>query len=128
MAPTAAEDQHLDPSVRGLTGGEAMNKTFDTSVASLRDSAIVSEALTGPRGDQLSHVVSGLAHASAGLARADGQLTSFISDFDRTLQATAAQQQGLRQTVRLLGPTVTNANTAFTALDRGVPGHRAVLE
>ena len=121
MPPTAAEDQNLDPSVRGLTGGEALNKTFDTSVASLRDSAIVSEALTGPHGDQLSHVVSGLAHASAGLARADGQLTSFISDFDRTLRTTAAQQQALRQTVRQLGPTVTNANTAFASLDRAFP-------
>ncbi len=121
VPPTAAEDQNLDPSVRGLTGGEALNKTFDTSVASLRDSAIVSEALTGPHGDQLSHVVSGLAHASAGLARADGQLTSFISDFDRTLRTTAAQQQALRQTVRQLGPTVTNANTAFASLDRAFP-------
>jgi phospholipid/cholesterol/gamma-HCH transport system substrate-binding protein len=119
--PTAAEDAQLDPSVRGLTGGEAINQTFNTSVDSLKDSAIVSEALTGPHGDQLSHVVSGLAHASAGLAHADGQLTSFISDFDRTLQATAAQQQGLRRTVRLLGPTVTNANTAFGALDAAFP-------
>jgi ABC-type transporter Mla subunit MlaD len=121
VPPTAAENQQLDPSVRGLTGGEAINKTYDTSADSLKESAIVSEALTGPHGDQLSHVVSGLAHASAGLARADGQLTSFITDFDRTLRATAAQQRGLRQTVRLLGPTVTNANTAFSALDRAFP-------
>lgn len=119
--PTAAQDTHLDPSVRGLTGGQAVNQTFNTSVDSLKDSAIVSEALTGPHGDQLSHVVSGLARASAGLARADGQLTSFISDFDRTLQATAAQQHALRRTVRLLGPTAINANAAFAALDAAFP-------
>lgn len=119
--PTTAEDQDLDPAVRGLTGAEAINKTFDTSAQSLRDSAIVSEALTGPDGNQLSRVISGLARASAGLARADGSLGEFVSDFDRTLQATAAQQQRLRQTIRMLGPTAKNANTAFGALDASFP-------
>jgi phospholipid/cholesterol/gamma-HCH transport system substrate-binding protein len=120
-APSAAEDQRLDPAVRGLTGAQAINKTFDTSVASLRDSARVSEGLTGPTGKELSQTISGFARASAGLARADGQLSQLISDFDTTMRATAAQQQGLRQTVALLGPTARNANTAFSALDHGFP-------
>ena len=120
-SPSLAEDARLDPAVRGLTGGQAINKTFDTSVASLRDSAMVSEALTGAGGDQLARVVSGFARASAGLAHADGQLGEFISEFDRTLQATAAQQQALRATVSELGPTAQNANTAFAALDRAFP-------
>jgi virulence factor Mce-like protein len=120
-APSAGANARLDPAVRGLTGAQALNKTFDTSVASLRDSARVSEALTGPDGKALSQTIAGFAHASAGLARADGRLTQFISDFDTTLRATAAQQQGLRQTVSLLGPTARNANTAFSALDRAFP-------
>jgi ABC-type transporter Mla subunit MlaD len=119
--PSAAEEQRLDPAVRGLTAAQAINKTFDTSVQSLRDSSIDSEALTGPGGRQLSHVIAGFAHASAGLARADGSLTALISDFDRTMQATAAQQNGLRQTVRLLGPTARNADTAFGALNHSFP-------
>jgi ABC-type transporter Mla subunit MlaD len=119
--PTAAQDSQLDPRVRGLTGAQAINQTFNTSVQSLRDSSIVSEALTGPGGKQLAQVISGFGRASAGLARADGQLSALISDFDRTMQATAAQQQGLRETVSLLGPTATNANTAFTAVDRALP-------
>ena len=126
--PSAAQDLHLDPAVRGLTGAQAINKTFDTSVPSLRDSAIVSGALTGPSNAPLSGVISGFARASSGLARADGQLSAFISDFDRTLQATAAQQQGLRQTVRLLGPTARNARLGFASLDALVPGHGAVLD
>jgi virulence factor Mce-like protein len=119
--PTFAQDSRLDPAVRGLTGAEAINKTFDTSAQSLRDSAMVSDALTGPGGGQLSKVISGFAHASEGLARTDGQLTALISDFDRTMQATAAQQQGLRQTVALLGPTARNAKSAFSALDAAFP-------
>lgn len=119
--PTLADARHLDPAVRGLTGAQAINKTFDTSVPSLRDSAMVSGALTGPGGTQLSQVISGFARASQGLARADGQLSTLVSDFDRTLQATAAQQQGLRQTVKLLGPTARNANVAFGALNSAFP-------
>jgi virulence factor Mce-like protein len=119
--PSAAADMRLDPAVRGLTGAQAINKTFDTSVPSLRDSAMVSSALTGPGGDQLSRMISGFARASSGLARADGQLSAFISDFDQTMRATAAQQQGLRQTVALLGPVARNANTAFSALDAAFP-------
>lgn len=119
--PTAAENLRLDPAVRGLTGAQAINKTFDTSAQSLRDSAMVSDALTGPGGDQLARVISGFGRASAGLARADGQLTALISDFDQTMRATAAQQQGLRQTVALLGPTARNARTAFSALDAAFP-------
>ncbi len=119
--PTAAENAQIDPLVRGLTGGEAINKSFDTSAQSLRDSAIVSEALTGPHNHALAQVVAGLAQASQGLNRADGQLGEFVADFDHTLQATAAQQQNLRRTVRLLGPTATNANTAFKTLDASLP-------
>jgi phospholipid/cholesterol/gamma-HCH transport system substrate-binding protein len=119
--PTAADDARQDPAVRGLTGAQALNKTFDTSPRSLRDSAIVSNALTGPSGRELSKTISGFARASAGLARADGQLTSLVSEFDQTLQATAAQQQGLRQTVAQLGPTARNADTAFGALDAAFP-------
>jgi virulence factor Mce-like protein len=119
--PTAGQAAQLDPAVRALTGAQAINQTFNTSVPSLRDSARVSEALTGPGGKQLSQVIAGFGRASAGLASADGQLTSLIADFDRTMQATAAQQQGLRQTVSLLGPTATNANTAFSSLDRAFP-------
>ncbi len=119
--PSLADDARLDPAVRGLTGAQAINKTFDTSPQSLRDSAIVSDALTGPTRHQLSQSISGFARASAGLARADGQLTALVSEFDRTMQATAAQQQSLRQTVALLGPTAQNANTAFAALGRALP-------
>jgi virulence factor Mce-like protein len=119
--PTPEQDVHLDPSVRGLTGAEAINHTFDTSVESLRDSAMVSEALSGPHDAALAKVVAGFARATRGLARADDQLGPLISDFDRTLRATAAQQAGLRRTVAVLGPTALNANRGFGALNAAFP-------
>jgi phospholipid/cholesterol/gamma-HCH transport system substrate-binding protein len=121
-APSAADNARQDPAVRGLTGAQAINHTLDTSAASLRDSAIVSGALTGPTGRELARTVAGLAHATAGLAQAGTQLTAFVSEFDQTMRATAAQQESLRRTIALLGPTAQNANTAFGALDAALPG------
>jgi phospholipid/cholesterol/gamma-HCH transport system substrate-binding protein len=115
--PSAAQEARADPAARGLTGAQALNKALSTSPLALRDSTIVSEALTGPSGHQLSQTIAGLAHASDGLARADSQLTALVSEFDRTMQATAAQQQSLRQTVAQLGPTAHNAGIAFGTLD-----------
>lgn len=106
--------------MRGLTGAQAINKTFDTSPQALRDSAIVSRALIGSTGRELAQTISGFAHASDGLARADAQLTALVSEFDQTMRATAAQQQGLRQTVALLGPVAQQARTAFGALNAGL--------
>jgi hypothetical protein len=119
--PSAADKRRLDPAVQELTGAQAINRTFDTSVASLRDSAIVSEALTGPTGRQLAQTISGFARASRGLAAADGQLTALVSDFDTTMRATAAQQRPLRRTVALLAPTARRASVAFSALDAAFP-------
>jgi phospholipid/cholesterol/gamma-HCH transport system substrate-binding protein len=119
--PSAADDARQDPAVRRLTGAQAINKTFDTSAQSLRDSSIDSAALTGPTGRELAQSIDGFGRATAGLARADGQLTAFVSEFDQTLQATAAQQQGLRQTVALLGPAAEHANAAFGALHASFP-------
>lgn len=119
--PTPADARRSSPSVRGLTGAQAINKAFDTSAASLRDSAIVSGALTGPTGTQLQQTISGFGHASAGLAAADRQLTALVSDFDQTMRATAAQQQPLARAVALLAPTVRNANYAFSALYTAFP-------
>lgn len=119
--PTAAQDGRLDPAVRGLTGAQAINRTFDTSAASLRDSAIVSEALNGPDGRALSKMEAGFAKASTGLTQAQAQLGPLIANFDQTMRAMASQQQGLRQTVRELGPAARHANTAFAALESAFP-------
>ena len=119
--PTAAEAATQDPAVRELTGGEALNKTLSTSPAGaprLGDRVRGADRADGPRAvaDDLGP------RPRERRARARGtQLTALISEFDKTMQATAAQQQSLRQTIALLGPTAQNANTAFGALDQALP-------
>ena len=119
--PTAAQDKQLLKAVRGLTGGQALNRVFNNSTAALRDSGLDAQALTGTDGTALAKSISGFAKASTGLTRADKQLGPLIDNFDKTLQATAAQQQSLRATVALLGPTARDANTAFASLSHSFP-------
>jgi len=119
--PTAAQDRQLAQAVRGLTGGQALNRTYNTSVGALRDSGIDSQALTGPHGTALSKAVAGFAKASAGLTRANNQLGPLIDNFNTTLAATAAQQQSLREVVALLAPTANKADAAFTSLSNAFP-------
>ena len=55
--PTPEDDADQDPDVQGLTGGQAINKSLETSVGALRGSAIVSEALRGTQPRDLSRLV-----------------------------------------------------------------------
>jgi virulence factor Mce-like protein len=119
--PTAAQNAQGDPSTRGLTGAQGLNRALETTPQALRFSAVSSDALTGPTGHELAKTIAGLARATDGLARADGRLTAFVSEFDRTMQATAAQQAPLRRTIALLGPTAQNAQTAFATLGTSLP-------
>ena len=114
--PSAAEAAVLEPGLRTLTGAQAVNQALKTSPQALRDSAVVATALTGPSGRELSRTIAGLARATRGLAGADRQLTPLISEFDRTVRATAAQAPALRRTVALLATTAVRANSAFGAL------------
>ena len=47
--PTAAQDASQDPSVRGLTAAQALNKSLEYSAGAFKASAIVNQALLGHR-------------------------------------------------------------------------------
>ncbi len=72
--PTAAEDAGQDPSVKGLTGGQSLNKSLDYSVGAFRASSIVNEALLGTQPHDLENVVIGNSEVLQGLAGAGAQL------------------------------------------------------
>jgi hypothetical protein len=62
---------------------------------------------------------------SAALDRDEPTLQDLISNFNTTMAATASQAPALQRAVQLLGPTLTNARSAFTDLDRALPATRA---
>jgi phospholipid/cholesterol/gamma-HCH transport system substrate-binding protein len=122
--PSAAQDAEADPAVRGLGGGQALNKAFATSPAALRGSAIVNSALLGSEPHDLSRTIDGFARASAALAQNEAQLQSFVPDFDATTATLADRAPALERAIALLGPTARNARAGFSALGAALPATR----
>jgi phospholipid/cholesterol/gamma-HCH transport system substrate-binding protein len=119
--PSAADDADQDPDVQGLTGAQALNKAFDTSIPALKGSSIGAESLQGTEPRDLSRLVSGLANTSRGLARNETQLKDFLTDFNVSMAALASRAPELEQTVRLLGPTSTNLRKGLNSIDAALP-------
>jgi phospholipid/cholesterol/gamma-HCH transport system substrate-binding protein len=118
-APSAAQDaaQNQDPSVRGLTGGQALNQSLKYSAGAFRASAIVNQALLGTQPHDLSGAVLGNEEVFRALASRQGQLASLVTAFDQTMTALAARQQDLSNTIGALPPLLRTTNGALAALD-----------
>jgi virulence factor Mce-like protein len=123
--PTAAQNATLPPQVQGLTGAQALNKTYDYSAQALKGTALVNSALLGVEPHDLSRTIAAIAKLTGTLRGHERQLQQLIVNFNTTAAAFAAQSGALRSAVRLLGPTVTNARDAFVSLDASFPPTRA---
>jgi phospholipid/cholesterol/gamma-HCH transport system substrate-binding protein len=114
--PTAAQDATQDPSVRGLTAGQALNQSLQYAANAFKASSIVNAALLGTQPHDLSGVVSGSARTFAALGSAQRQLQDFVTSFNTTMAALAARQQDLSTTIALLPPTLRAADRALGPL------------
>lgn len=115
--PTAAQDATQDPSVRGLTGAQALNASLKYSTDAFRASAIVNQALLGTQPHDLSRVVSGNEQLFRGLAASGNQLASLVTNFNNTMAALASRQQSLSATIAALPPWLQATNNALGPLD-----------
>jgi phospholipid/cholesterol/gamma-HCH transport system substrate-binding protein len=106
------------------TGAQALNRTLRTSPQSLRDSAVVGEALVGPSGHDLSRAIAGFARAAKAVADNEGAATGLVRDFETTMSALAAKAPALSRTVQLLGPTAISARRGFESLNAALPATR----
>jgi phospholipid/cholesterol/gamma-HCH transport system substrate-binding protein len=106
------------------TGAEALNRTLRTSPQSLRDSAVVGQALVGPSRHDLSAAIAGFAKVAKAVADNEGAATSLVRDFQVTMSALAAKAPALERSVELLGPTAVNARRAFASLNAALPATR----
>lgn len=123
--PTAAEDATQDPMVRGLTGAEALNKSYQYSPDALKGAALVNSALLGTEPHDLSRMFAAIARLSTNLRSHESELQELITNFNTTAGAFAAQSSSLQAAVGLLGPTLTNARAGFASLDASLPSTRA---
>ena len=123
--PTAAEDATQVPQVQGLTGAQALNRSYDNAGPALKGAALVNSALLGTHPHDLSNLIAGVAKLSTRLRSHETQLQQLIVNFNTTAGAFAAQSSSLQAAVGLLGPTLTNADAAFKSLDAALPPTRA---
>jgi phospholipid/cholesterol/gamma-HCH transport system substrate-binding protein len=124
--PTAAEDRTQVKAVKGLTAAQALNKTFRYGGKAGRTSAIISEALQGERPHDLSNLIRGQRNLFAKLASDEDALKGFITNFNITTGALAAESANLSETVRLLAPTLEEARPTLEHVDQSLPPFRAL--
>lgn len=125
-SPTPAEDAAQDPSVRGLTGGQALNASLKYSVDAFRASAIVNQALLGTRPHDLAKAVTGDEELLRGLAASGNQLPSLVTTFNATMAALASRQQELAATVAALPPWLRATDAALGPLNASFGPTKAI--
>ena len=119
--PTPAEDEDQLPQVKGLSGGQALNKAFQYGGEAGKYSAQVTEALTGTQKHDLAKLVSGSARAFNAFSADQAALQGLIDNFEVFTGALANQSENLQATVRELAPTLQTAHTSLISLDRSLP-------
>lgn len=122
--PTPAEDLTFEPSVKGLSGGEALNLLYRKGEVAARGTAIVNAAYLGENPNELGNLLRGLGRLTGTLnARAD-DVQGFVRNFEIFTGALAAESGNLSETIRELPPTLTTARTSLTNLNRALPALR----
>ena len=123
--PPKAQDLDAAPSARGESAAQSLNDAIRYGARSLRGTAIVADAFLGTEDHDLSRLIAGLNRTTEGLGRNEQQLKDLVTNFNRTVAATASEAVDLRASIRLLGPTLANANSALDALNASFPNTRA---
>jgi len=113
--PTPEDDLDQELEARGLTGGEALNRSLEHGP----------EALLGEAPRDMSRLIQGIARTSRGLAADEEALADLVSNFNTTMATMAERAPQLEETVRLLGPTMASARRGFESIARALPPSRA---
>jgi phospholipid/cholesterol/gamma-HCH transport system substrate-binding protein len=100
--PNAAEDAEQLPEVRGLTGAEAINKTYHLAPEALRGGAIINQAITGTEPQDFSKLIASIGKVTSALNVHEQQLGELIGNFNTFFEAFALQNEALSATVRTL--------------------------
>jgi len=119
--PTPAENAQQPPMTQGKSAAEALNNALIYSEPALKNSALVNQALQGVTPDDLPKLIHGLAATSTKLIGSESQLGDLVVNFNTTMGAIASQQNAVRESVHLLGPTVKNAYYSLGSLNKALP-------
>jgi ABC-type transporter Mla subunit MlaD len=119
--PTKKEDASQDRAVKGETAAKALNQSLRYSPDALRGFAIVNQALLGTDTHDLSKLITGGQKVAQALDTHEEQLKDLVTNFNLTTGALAAEQTGLRGTIRELPRVLEAANPTFDSLNQEGP-------
>ena len=122
--PTAIEDLTFEPSVQGLSGGEALNLLYRKGERAARGTAIVNAAFLGENPNELGNLLRGLGRLTGTLNQRAGDVQGFVRNFATFTGALAAESENLSETIRELPPTLSIARTSLYNLNRALPSLR----
>ncbi len=122
--PTASEDLTFEPSVRGLSGGEALNLLYRKGETAARGTAIVNAAYLGEKPNELSSALRGLGRLTGTVNERADDVQGFVRNFATFTGALAAESENLSETIRELPPTLRIARTSLFNLNRSLPALR----
>jgi phospholipid/cholesterol/gamma-HCH transport system substrate-binding protein len=123
--PRPGEDADQVRSVRGLTAGEALNRSVDQAPDALRGTALVSDALRGEREHDLSRLIAGGRRVAGALASREDELQGLVVRLNVTTAALAREERSLRASFRRLPRMLDAALPAFAELERALVPTRA---
>ena len=122
--PTASEDLTFEPSVQGLSGGEALNLLYRRGETAARGTAIVAAAYLGENPNELSSLLRGLGRLTGTVNERADDVQGFVRNFATFTGALAAESENLSTTIRELPPTLTTARVSLDNLNRALPALR----
>ena len=123
--PSAAADTGATRGPRAV-GGRVAQRLLHVRRARLQGHRDRQRRVPGHPAHDLSRLI---ARPQQGRPRAWGatraQLKDLVTNFNTTMAATASEATNLRTTIRLLAPTLENANSALDSLNAAFPNTRA---
>ena len=122
--PTPEQDLTFEPSVQGLSGGEALNVAYQSGEEAARGTAIVSEATLGEGPNDLGNLLRGLSRVTGKVNERGDDVQGFVRNFEAFTGALAAESDNLGLTIQELGPTLQIARTSLTSLNEALPALR----
>ena len=127
--PTAKNNVGMDRQVVGLSGAEAINKSFDYGGRAGKTSSQVNEALLGEQAGDLRGLIKSSGSVFQQLASRDQELSDLITNFSITTGAFADEATNLQDTLAELAPTLEQAQTQLPVINSAFPplrGYRAM--
>ncbi len=119
--PTAKQDRGQDPDVQGLSGAEAINRSFTYGGRAGKGTSQVNQALLGQQAGDLRDLIGATSNVFAKLASREGDLRELVTNFSVATGAFADESASLERTLAELAPTVEQAQGQLVEINRTFP-------